>query len=34
MHWREPVLVILAIIVGAFLVTKWPQINVIGRVVT
>ena len=32
MHWREPIIVIIAIIVGAWLGTKMPAINVIGRV--
>lgn len=32
MHWREPILIILAILLGAYLVTKWPQLNVLGRV--
>jgi len=32
MHWREPIIVIIGIILGAWLVTKWPQINLIGKV--
>lgn len=33
MHWREPILVIVAVLIGAWLGSKIPQINVIGRVV-
>lgn len=32
MHWREPILIIVAVLIGAYLVAKWPSINVIGRV--
>lgn len=32
MHWREPIIVIVSLLIGAYLYTKWPQINVIGRV--
>jgi hypothetical protein len=32
MHWREPILVIIAVLIGAYLVTKFPAINVLGRV--
>jgi hypothetical protein len=32
MHWREPILIIVAVLIGAYLVSKWPSINVIGRV--
>jgi hypothetical protein len=32
MHWREPIIVIVAVLMGAWLVTKWPSLNVIGRV--
>lgn len=32
MHWREPILVVIAVLVGAYLVAKFPQINVLGRV--
>ena len=33
MHWREPIMILLAVLVGAYLVSKWPAINVIGRVI-
>jgi len=33
MQWHQPVLIIIAVLVGAWLSTKWPAINVIGKVV-
>ena len=32
MHWREPILVIVALLLGAYLVSKFPQMNVLGKV--
>lgn len=32
MHWREPIMFIIAVLLGAYLVTKVPQLNVIGKV--
>lgn len=32
MHWREPIMLIIAFLVGAYLVSKVPQVNVLARV--
>jgi hypothetical protein len=31
-RWHYPVLFIVAILFGAYLVTKFPQVNVLGKV--
>jgi hypothetical protein len=32
MRWHEPLLVIVAVLLGAYLVAKWPQLNILGKV--
>lgn len=32
MRWHEPILLILALLLGAYLVSKVPQLNVLGKV--
>ena len=32
MHWSQPLVLVVAVLVGAYLYTKWPAINVIGKV--
>jgi hypothetical protein len=32
MRWHEPLIVLVAILVGAYLASKWPQLNVLGKV--
>lgn len=32
MRWHEPLVVIVAVLLGAYLVSKWPQLNILGRV--
>ena len=32
MHWREPLLIFAAIILGAWLVKRYPGIDLIGKI--
>jgi hypothetical protein len=32
MRWHEPLVVIVAVLLGAYLVSKWPQLNILGKV--